>query len=36
MTEIKADIDIAREAKKKKILDIAKDTLGLDPQALEP
>ena len=36
MTEVKADIDIAREAKKKKILDIAKDTLGLDPQALEP
>jgi len=36
MTEIKADIDIAREAKKMKILDIAKDTLGLDPQELEP
>ena len=36
MVEIKADIDIAREAKKKKILNIAEDVLGLDPQGLEP
>ena len=36
MTEIKTDIEIAREAKKKPILELASDRLKLDPKKLVP